>query len=705
MLLAFLQERLYLFTDAVVEMVDVRLWELHNESKRAFQHDRLAATETINETLEVLKHLGAVVLDPNVDDAAVRRAAFANLPQAELETALARADTLIRPDEDAYVDYFSQRHRSVQNFSKKLLSTLDFRAGGSEQGLLEGLRLVREIHAGERRKLPAGAPTAFIPKVWLGEVVTADGLDWRAFEIAALWVLRERLRSGDVYLPHSRRHAELERYLISKLDWPTHRKDVVELTGTPLIADARLRQKGAELEALAGRVEKLLSQKGGDLREEDGRLVLSPHAAEASSAELDRLRGLIDSRMPKRDITGVLVDVDNWTRYTDVFTHLDDVQTRGRELRLNLYGCLLAQACNLGFRPMASASELPYRKLLWCDRWYVREETLAEATATLVSYMQNLPYSGVWGSGLLSSSDGQRFAAKGDLRKARALPRYFGYGRGVTFYTWALDLFAQYGSKAIPSTLRDATFVLDALLDNLADLEVIEHTTDTAGFTELIFALFDLLGFRFTPRIRDLSDQLLYRTAQLDLAALPKLRAHLSGTINAELIASGWDEMLRLVLSLKKGYVSSSLIVQKLQAYPRKHPLMRVLQEYGKLIKTLHILNWYEDLATRQRISKQLNKGEALHRLRSHIFYGNHGELVGQEDESLDHVVGCLNVVSNVVVVWNAVMMAKVVDELKLEGMSVKDEDLARIWPTRFGHLNVIGRYHFELEQIRTDTA
>ena len=34
------------------------------------------------------------------------------------------------------------------------------------------------------------------------------------------------------------------------------------------------------------------------------------------------------------------------------------------------------------------------------------------------------------------------------------------------------------------------------------------------------------------------------------------------------------------------------------------------------------------------------------------IFYGNQGELAGQEDEPLDHVVGCLNVVSNVVVVW-----------------------------------------------------
>ena len=69
----------------------------------------------------------------------------------------------------------------------------------------------------------------------------------------------------------------------------------------------------------------------------------------------------------------------------------------------------------------------------------------------------------------------------------------------------------------------------DALLDNLADLEVIEHTTDTAGYTELIFALFDLLGFKFSPRIRDLGDQQLYRTAALDLSLLPELRGQLGG--------------------------------------------------------------------------------------------------------------------------------------------------------------------------------
>ena len=88
---------------------------------------------------------------------------------------------------------------------------------------------------------------------------------------------------------------------------------------------------------------------------------------------------------------------------------------------------------------------------------------------------------------------------------ATALPRYFGYGKGVTFYTWTADQFSQYGTKVIPATVRDATYVLDEILDNETELPLLEHTTDTAGFTEIVFALFDLLGLQqiLIPRIRD----------------------------------------------------------------------------------------------------------------------------------------------------------------------------------------------------------
>ena len=49
----------------------------------------------------------------------------------------------------------------------------------------------------------------------------------------------------------------------------------------------------------------------------------------------------------------------------------------------------------------------------------------------------------------------------------------------------------------MPATVRDATYVLDAILDNETELTIVEHATDTAGYTDIVFCLFDLLGMQF----------------------------------------------------------------------------------------------------------------------------------------------------------------------------------------------------------------
>lgn len=52
--------------------------------------------------------------------------------------------------------------------------------------------------------------------------------------------------------------------------------------------------------------------------------------------------------------------------------------------------------------------------------------------------------------------------------------------------------------------------MLDGLLYHESDLEIREHYTDTAGFTDHVFALMHLLGLAFCPRFRELHDKKLF---------------------------------------------------------------------------------------------------------------------------------------------------------------------------------------------------
>jgi hypothetical protein len=113
------------------------------------------------------------------------------------------------------------------------------------------------------------------------------------------------------------------------------------------------------------------------------------------------------------------------------------------------------------------------------------------------------------------------------------------------------------------------------------------------------------------------------------------------------------------------------------------------------------MLRWYANTDNRRRVLRQLNKGEALHDLRAYLMLANKGQLCCKRGEELIHQASCLNLVTYAVILWNTVYMAAVVEQLKREGYPVQDSDLARIRPTRYGHVNVYGRYHFDLEEAQ----
>ena len=146
----------------------------------------------------------------------------------------------------------------------------------------------------------------------------------------------------------------------------------------------------------------------------------------------------------------------------------------------------------------------------------------------------------------------QRFPVSGRIRNAQAIPRYFGFGKGLTFYTHSSDQYSQFGSTAIPSTVRDATYLLDEILGNETVLLLLEHATDTAVYTDIIFALFDLLGLQFLPRLRDLAHQRLCKIKGRDLV-YPSLK--FTSNFDPDYVRKHWDELVRVAASLKMGYV------------------------------------------------------------------------------------------------------------------------------------------------------
>ena len=122
-----------------------------------------------------------------------------------------------------------------------------------------------------------------------------------------------------------------------------------------------------------------------------------------------------------------------------------------------------------------------------------------------------------------------------------------------------------------------------------------------------------MLGFRFCPRLRDFPDRKF--TCIEPVTAYKDLLPILGRRIKADVIREHWDEILRLVASLRAGTVLPSAMLKRLAAYQRQNKLDLALQELGRIERTLFMLTgWNSGPQLRQLCQTGLNKvSNAMH--------------------------------------------------------------------------------------------
>ena len=211
---------------------------------------------------------------------------------------------------------------------------------------------------------------------------------------------------------------------------------------------------------------------------------------------------------------------------------------------------LLADGLNLGLTRMAEACTIAsLGQLAWTADWHVRDETYALALRCLVEQQQREPLAAIFGSGFVSSSDGQFFRAGGFGRDAALLNAHYGDEPGSKFYTHISDRYAPFHTKAIAATASEALYVLDGLLYHQSDITTYRHHTDGGGDSEHVFALCSLLGFLFAPRIPDLKSRRLYCFEKP--STYRSLEPLIAARINVPLIRAHWAEILRVAASIR----------------------------------------------------------------------------------------------------------------------------------------------------------
>jgi TnpA family transposase len=592
--------------DEILDLHDRMIGSAFAKAKRAYETSFQEAGKAINEKVRLYAQVGQALIEAKDIGSDPFEAIERVVSWEQFTQSVQEAEKLARPEDFDYLGLLSNHYAQLRRYTPVFLEAFEFRAAPAARKILDAVEVLKRLSASKARSVPEDAPTEFVRRRWAPHVFTEAGLDRRYYELCALTELRNALRSGDIWVTGSRQFKDFEDYLLPTATFEA----LLHSDSLPLAIAGSFDRYWTERETLLRhelqKVDGLAaSHELPDADFVEGVLKVTPLTS-AVPEDAEALIRQAYALLPRVKVTDLLLEVDRWTSFTDDFTHLKEPEpAKDRALLLTV---ILADAINLGLNKMAEACPgTSIAKLSWLSAWHIRDETYSKALATLVNHQHRQTFASHWGEGTTSSSDGQRFQAGGRGEEAGQVNLRYGTEPGVLFYTHVSDQYAPFHTKVINATVRDATHVLDGLLYHESDLRIEEHYTDTAGFTDHVFALCHLLGFRFAPRIRDLADKRIY---VLDKgSAYPALAGLVGGTLNVRLIATHWNDILRLASSIKQGTVTASLILRKLGAYPRQNSLALALRELGRLERTLFTLQWLQSPELRQRVQLGLNKG------------------------------------------------------------------------------------------------
>lgn len=670
--------------DAVVETHDRIVGKTWRDAKKLCDTRITDARSSLQETLRSFKGLGAALLEAKGDGASLDAATEAACGWVHLERMVATAAELtdtMAADALAHVVHGYHRFR---RYAPRMLRALDIHSAAVASPLIQAAKIIADDQKDAPRQ------TSFLRRnsKWHRHLNTQEPDDNRLWEVAVLFQIREAFRSGDMWLRHSRRYADLKQALV-----PIEAARASPRLTMPLEPEIWLEDRKARLQESLEKLAKAARAgviPGGSI--EDGVLKLDRLTGAVPEAADDMVLDLY-GRLPAVRITDLLQEVDNDVGFTEAFTHLrTGVPCKDHVGLLNV---LLAEGLNLGLSKMAEAtSSHDYFQLSRLSRWHIESDAINRALAMVIAAQSELPMAANWGSGITASSDGQFFSAARQGEAMNLINAKYGSEPGLKAYTHVSDQFGPFATQNIPATVNEAPYILDGLLMNETGRKIKEQYADTGGFTDHVFAVTALLSYRFIPRIRDLPSKRLYL---FDPGAAPKeLRGLIGGKIREKLIIDNWPDILRAVATMAAGVIPPSQLMRKLASYPRQHELAVALREIGRIERTLFIIEWLLDADMQRRAQIGLNKGEAHHALKNALRIGRQGEIRDRTTEGQHYRMAGLNLLAATIIYWNTKHLGMAVTARKRASLDCSPDLLAHISPLGWAHILLTGEYRWK---------
>ncbi|MBL8470801.1 MAG: Tn3 family transposase [Rhodocyclaceae bacterium] len=603
---------------------------------------------------------------------------------------------------DNYFPLLWRFYRSHRPTLFRMVHLLTMASTSEDQSLMHALDV---LLAHENRKgawIDEAVDLSFTNERWKRTVVvkTDDGecMSRQHFEVCVFSALAAEIKSGDVSIQGSEAYADYREQLLSWEQCEPQVADYCEQLGFAADAAGFAHRLREGLTEVAAAVDAGFPENKSLGIDESGLPILKRSTPREPKASARALETALLERLPERNVIDVLCNVAHWTQWNRHFGPLSGsdpkIENPGERYILTSF----TYGCNLG--PMQASRHLrgavtPHM-LSFINRRHVNGNKLNAALRDIINRYHGFQLPKVWGEGKSAAADGTKFDMFDQNLLAEYHIRYGGYG-GIAYHHVA-DNYVALFSHFIPCGVWEAVYIIEGLLQNKSDIQPDTVHADTQGQSAPVFALAYLLGIKLMPRIRNWHDLVFFRpskeTTYVHIDALFK------DAVDWDLIETHWKDLLRVVLSIKAGKISSSTLLRKLGNYSRKNRLYQAFRELGRVVRTTFLLQYISDLELRDQITATTNKVEAYNGFSKWLFFGGEGVIADNDPEEQEKIIKYNDLVANAVIFHNVVDQTRILRDLKAEGFPVAREDVATLSPYVTSHIKRFGDYIIDAEAV-----
>lgn len=692
--------------DQLVEMFLKRIQRLHNNGKeqlRQLQEKHRGITESMVDAFAEIvtqAELNTAELAEENDlllGRQVRQILNVHGGTGKLKTA---CEMLQAYHDNNYLPLLPRSYRRYRTVPFRLTDMLCLQAALPNPELFAALEFIHTHWHKKKTVVPADISLDFASARWqslIRERVNGELVyNKMHLEICIFSYIAEGLRSGDIYVDGSEAFADYRTQLLPWDECQEILESYCQAVELPSSSDEFVDHLREELTALAKRVDAAQTADSNLYFDSNGKPHLRRLVKQPAPPNAAELKAIMKERLPERHLLDVLSNTHYWTPYTRHFGPPSGSDPKLPNAIERYLLTIFGYGCNLGAAQTARhVRDLASTRIIGkINSQHITREKLDAAIADLVNEYSrfHLPY--FWGTGRSAVADGTQYELHENNLLGERHIRYGGYG-GIAYHHIS-DTYIALFSHFIACGVWEAVYILDGLLKNRSVLQPDKVHADTHGQSEVVFGLAYLLGIELLPRMRNWNKVSMYRPHKD--ANYKNIDAWFSRIINWELIKAHWRDLMQVIISIHKGKVLPSWLLQKLNSNNPKNKLYKAFQELGRAIRTRFLLIYVSDTPVRLTIQKATIKIERYNDFLDWVSFGGEGLFDSRDPVEYQKRLKYQNLVANAIMLQNVVDMTNVLYEMIQEGYDVTSEVIATFSPYLREHIKRFGEYVINID-------